>query len=279
MKNKTSILYILLIILGIVILLYPMVSSKWNAYRDRLLINEYHQSIDQQSAKQKKAAWDAAVSYNKELGIQPVPDAFSLREGLNDKHYESLLNVHSDSMMGYVEIPKINVQLPIFHYTTDDVLAKGAGHLFGSALPVGGEGTHAVVSAHRGLPSADMFTNLDKLEKGDTFYYKVLGETLAYEVDQILVVKPSEVTSLTGVEGKDYSTLITCTPYGINTDRLLVRGKRIPYSKEVYKKAKANPAGVNQVHVGIQIILAISGVVLSFLLVTIFGWLAKKKQG
>ena len=176
--------------------------------------------------------WKAAEKYNEQIKQESVPDAFSIRDGQTDPVYESLLNLNGDGMMGYVEVPVIGQNIPIYHYTTEDSLQKGAGHLFGSSLPVGGESTHCILSAHRGLPSASLFSDLDQLEEGDHFLIHVLNETLCYEVDKISVVKPEETSSLAVEEGKDLVTLVTCTPYGVNTHRLLVRGIRTEYVEE-----------------------------------------------
>ena len=163
------------------------------------------------------------------------------------KKYMSCLNLTGDGIMGKVRIPKIGVNLPIFHTTAEDILEIGAGHLEGSTLPIGGKGTHSVISAHRGLPSASLFTDLDKLEIGDNFFIEVLNETLAYEVDQILVVEPEETEALAVVEGEDLLTLLTCTPYGMNTQRLMVRGHRVPYSPNMIEEGKA-PLGAYSLH-------------------------------
>lgn len=267
MKQIAGIRYIFLILVGILILLYPYISSSWNRYRDQQLISSHREWVDTQPEQEKEKMWQVAQSYNNELGIQPVPDAFSLREGIHDPKYETVLNASQDGMMGYVEIPKIDIELPIYHYTSDSVLQKGAGHLFGSALPVGGDGSHTVVSAHRGLPNAEMFTNLPQLEKGDQFYFHVLGEILAYEVDWIQVVKPNQVSSLSGIEGEDYAALITCTPYGINTERILVRGKRVPYDKKDYEKAQSSQKKVDEIYLAVQVVCGVLGFLLSLLII------------
>jgi len=228
---------ILLFIIGLSILLYPSISNAWNQHRADQLIEQYSRSADTSDQDSMKAELNKAEAYNKTLIGTSVPDAFSTHKGKTDTLYESLLNMENDGMMGYVEIPVINVKLPIYHYTNDEVLEKGAGHLLGSSLPVGGESTHTVISAHRGLPSAKMFTDLDKVSKGDVFYFHVLNETLAYEVDQIKTVEPTDVDDLGIVEGQDLATLVTCTPYAVNTQRLLVRGHRIDYEEAVKKAA------------------------------------------
>lgn len=234
---KKNIGLILLFIVGLSILLYPTVSNTWNEYRAKQLISEYTSVVqEKEDPKLYEAMRAAAEDYNRKLSIEEVPDAFSVRDGIRDEEYDSLLNMNDSGMMGFVEIPTIDVELPIFHYTNTESLEKGAGHLFGSSLPVGGESTHTVLSAHRGLPSAKLFTDLPLLEEGDDFYIKMLGETLAYRVDQILTVEPSEVEALSISEGEDLATLVTCTPYGVNSHRVLVRGHRIPFEEEVYEE-------------------------------------------
>ncbi len=227
-----------LFLLGLVIALYPGISSRWNRYRAEQLIAAYGQTAEAEG-RDYGAALEEASHYNEKLTGGKVPDAFSEREGEQDAEYESLLNAGGDGLMGYIEIPSVDISIPIYHYTTEEVLKKGAGHLFGSSLPVGGESTHAVLSAHRGLPDARLFTDLNLVEEGDVFYITVLSKKLAYEADRIEVVEPSETESLAIEEGKDYVTLVTCTPYAVNSHRLLVRGKRTVYTKEGYEALKS----------------------------------------
>ena len=232
-KKKNYIGLGLLFLIGLSILLYPMVSDAWNRYRDSLLISNYSSSVSSDDNSEKiDSMWKAAQEYNEQIKQESVPDAFSVRDGQTDSTYESLLNLNGDGMMGYVEIPVIDVSIPIYHYTTDETLEKGAGHLFGSSLPVGGKSTHCILSAHRGLPSAKLFTDLNLVEEGDVFYLHVLGKTLAYEVDQILTVEPHDVAALEIDPEQDLCTLVTCTPYGINSHRLLVRGHRVETVEE-----------------------------------------------
>ena len=221
---------ILLFLVGLSILLYPTVSNMWNQYRDSLLISKYDSTVSSDTESDQTAEmWKAAEEYNKQIKQESVPDAFSVRDGQTDPVYESLLNLNGDGMMGYVEVPVIGQSIPIYHYTTEESLEKGAGHLFGSSLPVGGESTHCIISAHRGLPSAKIFTDLDQMKNGDIFLIHVLGKTLAYKVDQIKTVLPEESSELDIIEGEDHVTLVTCTPYGVNTHRLLIRGIRTEY--------------------------------------------------
>jgi len=226
----------LLFVVGFLLVLYPVFGNLWNAYRQQRLSNTYEAEVENLTQDEYADEWAAAEAYNAANSPIWVPDAFSDEEVEADEEYESLLNVAGDGIMGYLEIPKIDIKIAIYHGTSDEVLTKGAGHLHGSSLPVGGEGTHAVIAAHRGLPSAPLFTDLDLLEIGDQFYLYVLDEVLAYEVDQILIVEPDETESLVQMPGEDYVTLVTCTPYGVNTQRLLVRGHRVEYTVERYEE-------------------------------------------
>ena len=250
-KKKNYIGLGLLFLIGLSILLYPMVSDAWNRYRDSLLISNYSSSVSSDDNSEKiDSMWKAAQEYNEQIKQESVPDAFSVRDGQTDSTYESLLNLNGDGMMGYVEIPVIDVSIPIYHYTTDETLEKGAGHLFGSSLPVGGKSTHCILSAHRGLPSAKLFTVLNLVVEGLVFYLHVLGKTLAYEVDQILpmVDKDDHETlenALKIEEGKDQVTLFTCTPYGVNTERLLVRGHRVEYVEQEVEAEKTLFSGIS----------------------------------
>ncbi|MEA4814428.1 MAG: class C sortase [Oscillospiraceae bacterium] len=218
--------------IGLNVLLYPKMSNYINEKNQTRAIDTYIDAVSTMDYQDYSAILQAAQEYNVRLaaGSTTVKDAFAAGQEDNDTRtgtYWSLLNVDNDGAMGYVEIDKINVRLPIYHGTGDDVLSDGVGHLQGSSLPVGGAGTHAVLSAHTGMPSAELFTDIDQLQLGDTFAIKVLGDTLTYQVDQILTVLPSDVDALSIVPGQDYVTLVTCTPYGINTHRLLIRGTRI----------------------------------------------------
>lgn len=233
---------LLLFAAGFLLVLYPVIGNLWNSYRQHRLANTYEAAVESLDEDQYEELWEAAREYNDTHSPYQVPDAFAGGEEAAEEEdeeylvYESLLNVSGDGIMGYIEIPKIDIRIPIYHGTDDEVLTKGAGHLYGSSLPVGGEGTHAVIAAHRGLPSAPLFTDLDLLEIGDLFYLYILDDILAYEVDQILVVEPEETESLVQTPGEDYVTLVTCTPYGVNTQRLLVRGHRVEYSEESYEE-------------------------------------------
>lgn len=243
MKRKiTTITICIMFLAGLSLLLYPFISNQWNTYRQKRLISSY----DEQVAKKEEAGeidynkeWSEATAYNEALLPSILPDSFAVAEASeeDDEEYMSSLNLNGDGMMGYVEIPKIDVKVPVYHTTEKEVLEKAAGHLEGSSLPVGGESTHSVISAHRGLPSAKLFTDLDKLEKGDHFLISVLDDTLCYEVDKISVVEPTETDGLEVEEGQDLVTLLTCTPYGVNSQRLLVRGHRVSFEEVEMEEA------------------------------------------
>lgn len=247
MKKKAStIIFVMIFLAGLSLLLYPFVANEWNNYRQKRLISTYESQVselEEEGAIDYEAEWKRAEAYNKALLPSILPDSFAIASAADepDKEYMSCLNITDDGMMGIVEIPKINIKLPIYHTTDEEVLAKAAGHLEGSSLPIGGENSHAVISAHRGLPSAALFTDLDKLKEGDHFLIHVLDDTLCYEVDQISVVEPEETNSLAVEDGEDLVTLLTCTPYGVNSHRLLVRGHRVPYdSEEIQEKETGN---------------------------------------
>lgn len=248
MKKKAGNLVICIIFLaGLSLLLYPFVANQWNNYRQKQLISGYEQAVSEKEAAEGidyDAERKKAEEYNEALLPCVLPDSFALAESSGvDPVYMNTLNIAGDEMMGSVEIPKIDIKIPIYHTTEEEVLNKGAGHLEGSSLPVGGANTHAVISAHRGLPSASLFTDLDQMKVGDHFLLHVLDETLCYEVDKISVVKPEDTTALAVEDGQDLVTLLTCTPYGVNTERLLVRGHRVPYVEEEVKEEKTVLSG------------------------------------
>ncbi|MGM9912936.1 class C sortase [Floccifex sp.] len=236
-KNHTTLILVLILLMGLSLLLYPSISDYWNSFHQSRSIIEYTQNVSTLDTEEYKKLWNLASDYNSKLIEKNNEYVLSSDE---KKEYESLLNVSDNGVMGYVEIPKIKCNLPIYHGTDESALQVAIGHLEWTSLPVGGESTHCVLSGHRGLPSAKLFTNLDELEIGDTFMLHVLDETLTYEVDQILIVEPQQTKNLKIVEGEDLCTLVTCTPYGINTHRLLVRGHRIEnQDKSVFVNADA----------------------------------------
>lgn len=214
-------------------MLYPMISSYLNSVEYADIIAEYAEATNQYSEKKSNALFDAAINYNATINTFSIIDVFSNPNRTESEDYQNILNIDGKGLMGYISIPKIDVRIPIYHGTSPKVLEKGVGHLEGSSFPVGGMSTHTILSAHRGLPSAKLFTDLDQLKEGDKFYIYILDQALAYEVDQILVVEPSETEALQLQEGKDYVTLVTCTPYAINTHRLLVRGTRVEYDEQI----------------------------------------------
>lgn len=227
-KRMTNILLVLVLLAGLSLLLYPTVSDVWNSMHQSRAIASYAEAVAALDNELYEQALADARAYNQTLGdwTSYYPDEEATGR------YNELLNVDGTGVMGYIEIPKIGVKLPVYHGTDEAVLQVAVGHIVGSALPVGGEGTHCILSGHRGLPSATLFTNLDKMEQGDIFLLHVLNETLTYEVDQITVVEPKEISALGVEEGEDLCTLVTCTPYGVNSHRLLVRGRRIENTAE-----------------------------------------------
>lgn len=233
MKKKgnhlITILLVLIFLLGLSLLLYPAISDYWNSKHQTRAIAVYSEEVSGLDKEQYQALWADAAAYN--ASLRERDNAYLLTEE-QKAAYEQLLNVSGLGIMGYIEIPSIDCSLPIYHGTEESVLQIAIGHLEWSSLPVGGESTHCVLSGHRGLPSAKLFTNLDKLQEGDVFLLRVLDEVLTYEVDQILIVEPQEIAALQITEGEDYCTLVTCTPYGINSHRLLVRGHRIENAPE-----------------------------------------------
>ena len=251
MKKKSSkIVTILIFLAGLSLLLYPLVANQWNNHRQKQLISNYESVISDKEAAGNidyAAEMKKAEAYNDALLPSILPDSFAVADASTetDSSYEDSLNIAGDGMMGIVEIPKIAIKLPIYHGTGDEVLQKAAGHLEGSSLPIGGESTHAVISAHRGLPSASLFTDLDQLEIGDHFLIHVLDETLCYEVDQILVVDPEDTSALAVEDGEDLVTLLTCTPYGVNTQRLMVRGHRVPYEEQAVADEQTPLSGLS----------------------------------
>ncbi|WP_418462843.1 class C sortase [Frisingicoccus sp.] len=252
MKKKQSMIFVIIIFLaGLSLLLYPLVANEWNNYRQKRLISNYEEAVTQaEESIDYEAEWKKAHDYNEALLPSILPDSFAVAAASEeeDEVYMSCLNLAGNGVMGYVEIPKIDIKLPVFHGTDEKVLEQAAGHLEGSSLPVGGVNTHAVISAHRGLPSASLFTDLDRLEEGDHFLLYILDDILCYEVDRVSVVEPEETEGLSVVDGEDLVTLLTCTPYGVNSHRLLVRGHRVDYVPEAVKEEKAGLFGAASIH-------------------------------
>ncbi len=245
----SSILIFLLFFLGLSVLLYPTISNWWNTRVQSKVIAVYDETVESLTAAENEALLEAATQYN--AALASIGSARTLVDPEVVDGYEELLDVTGTGMMGYVTIPKLSLHIPIYHGTDTDVLAAGAGHIQGTSLPIGGASTHSVLAGHRGLPSAKLFTDLDQLSVGDIFTITVLGETITYKIDQILVVLPEELEALYIETGEDYVTLMTCTPYGINSHRLLVRGvrtddaySRLNLSAEAYKVNPMKVAGV-----------------------------------
>jgi len=228
-SKKTTIILLISFFIGLSVLLYPTISSYWNSKTQSEAIVDYEKILAARKPEDFTEIFESAEQYNQSLTELEFP----LRDySALENEYWKTLDISGTGMMGYITIPKISQELPVYHGTSDAVLGVAVGHFQGSSLPVGGENTHCVVSAHRGLPTATLFTYLDRMEIGDTFYFTILDRTITYEVDQIHIVEPDDLSQIQIEEGKDYCTLLTCTPYGINTQRLLVRGHQVSSSQE-----------------------------------------------
>ena len=228
-KYLSTIILFLVLIIGLSLVLYPTFADWWNSFHQSKAVASYVEQVSNMDDEKYQEIWSAAWEYNQSLIDRP--NSYLLSEEQQEE-YQALLNIGGNGIMGYIEIPKLDVVLPLYHGTEEGILQVALGHLDWTSLPVGGESSHCVVSGHRGLPSARLFTDLDKMEVGDTFLLRVLDEVLTYEVDQIRIVEPQETDDLLIVEGEDLVTLVTCTPYGINTHRMLVRGHRIETQEE-----------------------------------------------
>lgn len=244
-SNFSTIMLVLMLIVGLSLLLYPSFSDYWNSFTQSRAIVSYAEQLQNMDEDQFADLWAEAHAYN--ASLLERYNVFLLTEE-QQAQYPTLLNIGNDGIMGYIEIPKIGVTLPLYHGTEDSVLSVAIGHIEWTSLPVGGESTHCVVSGHRGLPSAKLFTDLDELTEEDIFTLNVLGEILTYQVNQIKVVEPFDTSDLLVVEGEDYCTLVTCTPYGINSHRLLVRGTRIENAEEFsVKRATADAVRIQPI--------------------------------
>lgn len=269
---------IIVLLIAFSVLLYPTVSNYLYEKNGARVISSYDENAVRLSQSEKQAMLEAARQYNRELlGNIELLDPFSPLKKEVDARYQSLLNTNEAGMMGYIRIPKIDVELPIYHGTEERILQSGVGHFEGTSLPVGGESSHTVLTGHRGLPSKLLFTDLDQMKAGDIFYLKILGETFAYKIDQILTVLPENTKALTIEPGKDYATLVTCTPYAVNTHRLLVRGSRIPYEEAVRQvpDEKITPTLPFQVKV---LLAAIGVLVLIFIVYQLWKKTRKRKE-
>lgn len=285
MKRKIfNILFALMFLIGFGILVYPTVSDQWNTYRQSKLISNYESTVEEMTEVDFTEEWEKAKAFDATL-IQNnlYGDVFGEDNGeLENTEYWKVLNVANDGVMGYLSIPKINVKNAIYHGTGDKVLQTGIGHLNGTKLPIGGESTHSVLAAHRGLPTARLFTDVDQLRKGDMFYIHVLDEVLAYQVDQILDMVDKDdhealAKALQIEEGKDQVTLFTCTPYGVNSHRLLVRGARVPYSGEEEVETSVAETMLKSVQ-NYYMIYLILGLSITFLIILFMRFLFKKKD-
>lgn len=285
MKRKIStVLFGLLFLIGFGILVYPTVSNQWNTYRQSKLINKYEEVVNNMEPKDFSREWELARNFNDAIQQNDLySDVFGENsEDLTDTEYWKILNVAGEGVMGYLSIPKINVKISIYHGTGDDILQTGAGHLNGTKLPIGGESTHSVLAAHRGLPSARLFTDADQLVKGDKFYIHVLDEVFAYKVDQILdMVEKDDHETLEGAlkieEGEDYVTLFTCTPYGVNSHRLLVRGTRVPYNGEEEASESLSDSMLQAVQ-NYYMLYLILGLCITILVILLMKFLFKRKE-
>lgn len=260
----------IILLTGVFLLLYPTVSEHFNAMHRSRAIQAYNDAVEDLSKDERDAVLDKAHQFNKKIastsGVLFHPELVS--------GYDSTLDITGTGIMGYINIDKIGVELPVYHGVDENVLQVAAGHLPGTSLPVGGESTHCVISGHRGLPSARLFTDLDKMEIGDTFTITVMSEVLTYQVDNIIVVKPYDVESLFVQEGEDYCTLFTCTPYGVNTHRLLVRGKRIETVEEYHAYIASDVFIISPMIIAASI--AVPVLIILFLLAMLTG--GKKKK-
>ncbi|MCD8018107.1 MAG: class C sortase [Clostridiales bacterium] len=233
-----TVILVIIFVVGLIILLYPSVSNWWNSRVQTRAVANYEAAVSAMDEADYTALFEAAEAYNKQLAEIGSASAIVNTDLVNEDYWDTL-DITGTGIMGYITIDKINVQLPVYHGTDAGVLQIAAGHLEGSSLPIGGESTHCVISAHRGLPSSLLFTNLDQLEVGDAFTITVLNQVLTYEVDQISIVLPDEIENLYIEEGKDYCTLMTCTPYGVNSHRLLVRGVRTANADDMHIRVTA----------------------------------------
>lgn len=285
MKRKLStVLFGLLFLAGFGILIYPTVADQWNTYRQNRLISSYETRVSDLAEEDFSQEWQKAEDFNAALTQNNLYGDVFGEDGTDIKttEYWKVLNVAGDGVMGYLSIPKINIRLAIYHGTGDDVLQTGVGHLNGTKLPIGGESSHSVLAAHRGLPSARLFTDIDQLKKGDMFYIHVLDETLAYQVDDILdmVDKDDRETldqALQIQEGKDQVTLFTCTPYGVNSHRLLVRGTRVPYNGEEEIQASAVDTMLKSVQ-NYYMLYLILGLSVTLLIILFMRFLFRRKK-
>lgn len=250
-------------------MLYPTISNMISVRSYSGVIDNYVTKVSKYDKAYNSLLYRQAFAYNKSLTSTSMADAFTYPSKEESEAYSKLLNVDNTGVMGYISIPKINVRIPIYHGTSEKTLEKGVGHLEGSSLPIGGIGNHVILSAHRGLPSSKLFSDLDQMRVGDQFYIYVLNKTLAYQIDSVKVIKPSELDSFVKEEDKDYVTLVTCTPYGVNTHRLLVRGSRVEYKKaETNKIEGSRKLSVADIVLYASILLVIIVIIVSIIVIS-----------
>lgn len=253
-KDKISIILLVFLVIGASLLLYPSLADWWNSSRSTKIGKEYEEELAKLSSKKIDEIREQGHAYNESLGHRPYPTEMSAQE---EADYYSQLRLGSTDVMSKVEVPSINLNLPVYHGTKESLLQTSLGHIEWTSLPLGGEGTHTVITGHRGLVSARLFSDIDRLTEGDIFYLYTLGEKLTYKVDQITIVLPHEIQNLLRADGKDYASLLTCTPYGINTHRLIVRGIRIPTEdKGLYLSSEARRVSPYYVSVGLMLPMA-----------------------
>ena len=274
----------LMFLAGFGILVYPTVSNQWNTYRQSQLIDSYEASVQELEQEDFTGEWELARSYNQTVKYNALySNAFGESDGsLQEGEYWKVLNIADDGIMGYLSIPKINVRLAVYHGSEETVLQTGIGHIDNTHLPIGGEGTHSVLSGHRGLPSARLFTDIDQMELGDMLYIHVLDETLAYQVDQISdMVDKDDADALEAAlaleEGQDYVSLFTCTPYGVNSHRLIVRGTRVPYEGEEHVEATLPETMVQAVQDYYMIYLVL-GLAVTILAIIVMRVIIKRRE-
>ena len=268
-KIKKNWKIILIFVLGLLIAMYPIISNYYYTVENNNEIKDFNEAVSEMPSKEVLERIELAKAYNDTLDPSRLADPYTEREKKGVENYARMLEVREK--IGFIDVPKINQQIPVYAGTSEDVLQHACGHLEGTSLPIGGKSTHSVITAHRGLPQVKLFRDLDKMEVGDVFYYTNVKETLAYQVDQILVIEPWNFDPVLVVEGKDYMTLLTCTPYMINSHRLLVRGHRIPYvpeeKEEAEDKAKFNYKD-----------LIVPGFVILLLIIIIFIYIKRRRR-
>ena len=285
MKRRVpSILFALMFLLGFGILVYPTIANQWNTYRQSHLISNYEEVVQEMEKEDFSEYWEAARSFNQNITENKLyEDVFGIENSdMKDTEYWRVLNLTGDGIMGYISVPKINIKLAIYHGTAEDVLQTGVGHLGGTKLPIGDDSSHTVLAAHRGLPSARLFTDVDQLVKGDMIYIHVFDETFAYQVDQILDMIDKDDTealqdALAVVDGEDKVTLFTCTPYGVNSHRLLVRGTRVAYNGEEGVELSIPENMLKSVQ-NYYMIYLILGLAVTILVITIMRFVFNKKR-